>query len=295
VTGARKSPGVLVVVATPIGNLGDLSPRAVAALGDANVIACEDTRRTRKLLTHAGLRGRRLLTVHGHNEAARASAVVERLQRGERVALVSDAGTPGIADPGARLVAAAVAAGITVEVVPGPSAVIAALVVSGLPTDRFCFEGFLPRKGRARTQRLAALAVEPRTSVLYEAPHRLDETLADLIATCGPSRRVAVARELTKLFEDVWRGTLGEAVDALTGTARGEIVLVLDGAPPPPRPGRDAVEAAVRRRLDAGADKRAAIDEVARELAVPRRRVYDVAVKLGKVTAGDRTPDDGVS
>jgi 16S rRNA (cytidine1402-2'-O)-methyltransferase len=197
------------------------------------------------------------------------------------VALVSDAGTPGIADPGARLVASAVDAGIPVEVVPGPSAVIAALVVSGLPTDRFCFEGFLPRKGTARAQRLRVLSVEPRTTVLYEAPHRLRETLADLVQVCGPDRPIAMARELTKVFEEVWRGSLGEAVEhAGASEPRGEIVLVLGGAPAPPEPGADDLEAALRRHLREGTTKRTAIERVAQDFAVPRRRVYDVAVRL---------------
>jgi 16S rRNA (cytidine1402-2'-O)-methyltransferase len=278
-TEARR--GALVVVATPIGNLGDLSPRAVAALEAADLIACEDTRRTRKLLTHAGLRARLLMTVHGHNEAAQATRVLERLHAGDRVALVSDAGTPGIADPGARLVRAAIGAGIAVEVVPGPSAVIAALVISGLSTERFCFEGFLPRKGSGRAERLQAVAGERRTTVLYEAPHRLRETLADLVDVCGPERPVAVVRELTKVFEEVWRGRLVEAAARVAATEpRGEIVVVLAGAPAPPPPDAADLEAALLRHLGEGTDRRTAIDRVARELAVSRRDVYEVAVRL---------------
>src|SRR5437660_1580799 len=162
--------GALVVVATPIGNLGDLSPRAVEALGGVDAIACEDTRRTRKLLSHAGIRTPRLITVNDHTEASQVKAILGRLDKGERVAVVTDAGTPGISDPGERLVAAAAAAGLAVEVVPGPSAAIAALVVSGLPTGRFCFEGFLPRRGSGRTERLDALRTEQRTPIVYEAP-----------------------------------------------------------------------------------------------------------------------------
>src|SRR5207244_2755956 len=189
-----------------------LSPRAVEALAGADAIACEDTRRTRKLLSHAGVPTPTLLTVNDHSESRQVRAILGRLDAGQRVAVVSDAGTPGISDPGERLVAAAAAAGIDVEVVPGPSAAVAALVVSGLPTGRFCFEGFLPRKGAARTERFRALATECRTTVIYEAPHRVRETVAELAETLGPLRRVAIVRELTKLHEEVWRGSLENAV-----------------------------------------------------------------------------------
>jgi 16S rRNA (cytidine1402-2'-O)-methyltransferase len=274
--------GRLVLVGTPIGNLGDLTPRAVEALTTADTIACEDTRRTRALLSHLGVPGgRRLVAVHDHNEAAAVRDVVAQLDRGERVVVVTDAGMPGISDPGERLVAAAAAAGHTVEVVPGPSAVLAALVVSGLSTSRFCFEGFLPRKGSARTQRLAELAAEPRTIVLFEAPHRVRQTAADLAEAVGGTRRVAVARELTKLHEEVWRGTLAGAVEHLASKEpRGEYVLVVDGAPPREPAGETDVEAALRARMDAGADKRSAIAEVASSLGVPKRVVYDIALKL---------------
>jgi 16S rRNA (cytidine1402-2'-O)-methyltransferase len=274
--------GRLVLVGTPIGNLGDLSSRAVDALRTADVIACEDTRRTRALLSHLGLpAGRRLLAVHDHNEAASVRDIVDRLDRGETVVVVTDAGMPGISDPGERLVAAAAAAGLTVEVVPGPSAVLAALVVSGLPTNRFCFEGFLPRKGAARSQRVAEVAAEPRTVVLFEAPPRVRQTVGDLAAAAGGDRRVVVARELTKLHEEVWRGTLAGAVQHLAaGDPRGEYVLVLDGAPPLDPAGETDVEAALRSRLGAGVDKRTAIAEVATTLRVPKRLVYDVALRL---------------
>jgi 16S rRNA (cytidine1402-2'-O)-methyltransferase len=283
VTGPETAnPGRLVLVATPIGNLGDLSPRAVKVLADADAIACEDTRRTRQLLAHAGLpAGRRLVTVNDHNEAASVRLVLGRLDAGEVVAVVTDAGMPAISDPGERLVAAAAAAGHAVEVVPGPSAALAALVVSGLPTGRFCFEGFLPRKGRARQERLAELRDERRTVVLFEAPHRVRQTVGDLAAGLGALRRVAVVRELTKYFEDTWRGTLGGAVAHLEAIEpRGEYVLVVDGAPAPERPAEDAVEEALRARIDAGADKRSAIAEVAAELSVPKREVYEVAIRL---------------
>jgi 16S rRNA (cytidine1402-2'-O)-methyltransferase len=275
--------GALVLVGTPIGNLGDLSPRAVEALTTADTIACEDTRRTRALLSHLGLpAGRRLLAVHDRNEAVQVEGVLARLYNGEKVVVITDAGMPGISDPGARLVAAAVV-GHTVEVVPGPSAFVAALVVSGLSTSRFCFEGFLPRKGPSRAQRVAEVAADRRTTVLYEAPHRVRQTVADLAAAAGDLRRVAVARELTKLHEEVWRGTLAGAVEHLASKEpRGEYVIVLDGAPAPDPAGDSDVEAALLARLDAGTDKRTAIAEVTAALGVPKRRVYDSGLGLPK-------------
>jgi 16S rRNA (cytidine1402-2'-O)-methyltransferase len=265
--------GALVLVGTPIGNLGDLSPRAVEALAGADLICCEDTRRTGRLLQHAGVAGAKLRTVNDHTEVQAIADVLRRVHAGERVAVVTDAGMPGISDPGERLVRAAVDEGCTVEVVPGPSAVVAALVTSGLPTGRFVFEGFLPRKGAARRERLEAVAAEPRTTVLYEAPHRVARTLADLVAVCGADRRVAVGRELTKLHEEVWRGTLGDAVAwAEASPPRGELVLTLDGAPPAPGSTDDELEGALRRALAAGATARDAATEVAEALGVPRKR-----------------------
>src|SRR5687768_15178212 len=205
--------GRLVLVGTPIGNLGDLSPRAEAALREADVVACEDTRHTRKLLTARAIAVRKVMAIHDHNEAAQARVVLGLLDEGQTVAVVTDAGMPGISDPGERLVAAAANAGHRVEVVPGPTALVTALVASGLPTGQFVFEGFLPRKGRERGARLAALATERRTAVLYEAPHRLAALIEDLAGVCDPLRRVALARELTKLHEEVWRGTLAGAVE----------------------------------------------------------------------------------
>lgn len=271
----------LVLVGTPIGNLGDLSARAVAALTTADAICCEDTRRTGRLLQHAGVPRRPLVVVNDHTEAAAVRGVLERLARGERVAVVSDAGMPGVADPGERLVRAAVDAGHVVEVVPGPSAAVTAVVASGLATGRWSFEGFLPRKGSGRGERLAEVAADRRTVVLYEAPHRLVRTLEDLVGACGPDRRVAVARELTKLHEEVWRGTLAEALAWTAEQApRGELVLVLDGAPAPGPATDDDVEAAVRARLAAGRSAKDAAAEVAAALGVPKRRAYEVAVAL---------------
>ena len=284
-----RTEGVLVLVGTPIGNLGDLATRAVEALRSADAICCEDTRRTGRLLQHAGVERRPLVVVNEHTEAREVPGVLARLARGQRVAVVSDAGMPGISDPGERLVRAAVAAGHRVEVVPGPSAALAALVTSGLATGRFVFEGFLPRKGAARAERLAALVGEPRTVVLYEAPHRLARTVADLADACGAGRRVAVARELTKLHEEVWRGTLGDAVEWVRSAApRGEVVLVLEGAPAAEPPGDDALVDALRGELAAGATARDAARTVATRLDVPRRRVYELATRLAtRLAAAD--------
>ncbi|HEX2192077.1 MAG TPA: 16S rRNA (cytidine(1402)-2'-O)-methyltransferase [Acidimicrobiales bacterium] len=281
-TPAATARGTLVLVATPIGNLGDLSPRAVRTLAEADVVACEDTRRTRQLLSHAQVpAGRRLVVVTDHNESGQVRRLLGFLDAGQRVALVTDAGMPSISDPGERLVTAAAAAGHRIEAVPGPSAALAALVVSGLPTGRFCFEGFLPRKGAARAERLAELARERRTTVLFEAPHRIRQTVADLVEALGPLRTIVIARELTKLHEEVWRGPLADAsIHLEKEEPRGEYVLVVAGAPAPAPPGPEAVEEALRVRLAGGADKRSAIAEVAAELSVPKRQVYDVATRL---------------
>ncbi|MFM7059860.1 MAG: 16S rRNA (cytidine(1402)-2'-O)-methyltransferase [Actinomycetes bacterium] len=273
--------GALVVVATPIGNLGDLSPRAVEALSSVDVVACEDTRRTRGLLTHAGIPGSgRLVAVHAHNEVERAEDLVARMREGARVAYVSDAGTPGVSDPGARLVAACVAADIPVEVVPGASAVLAALVLSGFVGDRFAFEGFLPRRGRERAARLAAVAADDRIQILYEAPGRVAATVADLVDACGPDRPVAVAREITKVHEEVLRLPLAAAAAHLASVeARGEYVIVLGPWAPPEVEVDDAILlAAVRAAMAAGASRRDAAAAVAREHGVARRRVYELAL-----------------
>lgn len=270
-----------MLVGTPIGNLGDLSPRAVEALSAADAICCEDTRRTGRLLQHAGVGRRPLVVVNDHTEVGAIAGVLERLAAGERVAVVTDAGMPGISDPGERLVRAAVDAGHAIEVVPGPSAAVTALVTSGLPTGRYAFEGFLARKGSGRTARLVELATERRTVVLYEAPHRLARTLADLRDACGPDRQVAVARELTKLHEEMWRGSLVEACAWVAEREpRGEIVVVLAGAPVPAEADDDDVSAAVQARLDAGDSPRDAASAVATTLGVPKRRAYEAAVRL---------------
>jgi 16S rRNA (cytidine1402-2'-O)-methyltransferase len=221
------------VVATPIGNLGDLSARARDTLGACALIAAEDTRHTGSLLKHAGV-STPMVSLHDHNEGQRAPTIVARLRQGDCVALVSDAGTPAISDPGYDLVRMAAEAGVEVVSIPGPCAAIAALAIAGLPTDRFCFEGFLPARGGGRRTRLAQLAAEPRTLVFYESPHRIVDTLEDCAAACGAARPAVMAREITKLHESTYRGTLGDlcaraAADA--DMARGEIVLLVGGAP----------------------------------------------------------------
>lgn len=276
--------GRIVLVGTPIGNLGDLSPRAREALGAADVIFCEDTRRARKLLSAAGVPAPRLVSMHRHNEAASSAHAVALASGGSLVAVVSDAGMPGISDPGERLVALAAADGLTVEVIPGPAAFLAALVGSGLPAGRFCFEGFLPRRGRERSERIAAISAETRTTVLYEAPKRVAATLAELSSACGGARRVSLGRELTKLHEEFWRGTLGDAaVRVAAGEPRGEWVIVVEGAAPAaPTVGEEEIDSALRRHLDAGQTRKSAVDAVAEELSLPRRRVYEMAINQAR-------------
>jgi 16S rRNA (cytidine1402-2'-O)-methyltransferase len=288
--------GRVVLVATPIGNLADLAPRAREVLGAADLVCCEDTRRTRALLSAAGLRaGNRLRSLHAHNEGARLPELLAELARGRTVAVVSDAGTPSVSDPGAQLVAAALDAGAEVTVVPGPSAAVAAVVVSGLGTDRFCVEGFLPRKGTARRRRIDQLLDDARTSVVFESPRRLAATLAEL-ADRAPDRPVAVCRELTKVHEEVWRGPLGSAAAEFAAReVRGEVVVVLAGSPASrptrrvpagaagarglPSDGSDEeVARAVAARASEGLSTREAADRVARELGVSRRRAYEAAL-----------------
>ena len=269
-----------MLVGTPIGNLDDLTPRAAAALATAEIIACEDTRRTGRLLTHLGLAAPKLLVANDHTEPDVAHEVVERIAAGQRVVVVTDAGMPGISDPGEALVRAVVDAGFAVEIVPGPSALDTALVISGLPAGRFCFEGFLPRKGSARRARLAAIAGEERTVVVYEAPHRLQRTVADLHDVCGGDRRVAIVRELTKVHEEHWRGSLAEARTMVDErTPRGEYVLVVDGAEPPAAADDGTLRAAFAAERAAGHSTRDAVDTVAERFGVPRRRVYELAIQ----------------
>ncbi len=226
-----RGAGALFVVATPIGNPDDISLRAIKILGAVDLVACEDTRRTGQLLAAHGIK-RPMVSYFEHNEERRAAELIERLKRGEQVALVSDAGTPGVSDPGYRLVRAALEAGVRVSAVPGPSAAIAALAIAGLPTDRFAFEGFLPARTGARRKHLAALAHEARTMVYFEAARRLGATLADLSDALGSERAAAIVREITKTWEETIRGTLGElAARFAREQALGEITIVVAGAP----------------------------------------------------------------
>ena len=273
--------GRLVLVGTPIGNLGDISPRALEALGQAAVVACEDTRRTGRLLSHFGIASPTYIVVNEHTEGDAAERLLGHVQRGDIVVLVSDAGMPGVSDPGEFLVSKAIEAGVTVEVVPGPSAVLHALVASGLTTSRFVFEGFLPRKGSGRALRLRELADEHRTAVLFEAPHRLAKTLNDLAEVCGGQRRIVLARELTKLHEEIWRGSLAEALTRCGEVdPRGEYVLVLGGAAPRADATDDELRQAARESLAKGASKRDAAAAVADVFAVSRKRVYDLVITL---------------
>ncbi len=285
-----NSSGSLFVVATPIGNLGDFSARAQSTLREVDWIAAEDTRHTRKLLAHYGIHTP-MVSLHAHNEQGRTQDLVRRLERGESGALVSDAGTPLIRDPGFVLVRAAAQAGVPVRPVPGPCAAIAALSVSGLPADRFLFEGFLPARQAARRSRLQALASVRATLVFYESAHRICKALDDLLAAFGPQRPMALARELTKRHETVIRGDIRRVrarVQAEPEQRLGEFVLVVGGAPPPP-PGNLPEEARRLLRLAlAEMPPRRAAALVARFSGLPRNRLYEVALRLeaGEGTQG---------
>jgi 16S rRNA (cytidine1402-2'-O)-methyltransferase len=277
--------GILYVVATPIGNLGDVTARAVETLWSVDLIAAEDTRRTGRLLAHLGI-VRPLRSYYDAVEAARAPALVGELLAGRSIALVSDAGTPGIADPGYRLVAAAITAGVTVVPIPGPSAITAFLPVSGLPTDRFAFEGFLPARASERRRRLAALAGEARTLLFYESGHRLAASLADMAEAFG-ARAAAIGRELTKLHEEIVRDDLvALAARADTLITKGELVIGVAGAPAAApgavRDDDEALVAEIRRRRAAGASVRDVADALARERGLNRRAVYRLALTLAR-------------
>jgi 16S rRNA (cytidine1402-2'-O)-methyltransferase len=276
------TPGKLVVCGTPIGNLEDASPRLARVLGEADLVACEDTRQTRKLLTHLGVKTR-MTSYHDVDERDRAQELAARVAAGLSLALVTDAGMPAVSDPGYQLVAACLERGVQVEVVPGPSAVLAALVVSGLPTDRFCFEGFPPRRVGARDRRLAELAAEPRTMVFFEAPHRALATLAAMAAAFGGDRPCAVVRELTKVHEEVLRGSLAEVAERLAANGpRGELTLVVGGAPAgrPSAAGAADLAAEVAALVAGGASTRDAIATVARASGTPRRAVYQAVIDV---------------
>jgi 16S rRNA (cytidine1402-2'-O)-methyltransferase len=276
-------PGTLYVVSTPIGNLGDLSARAAEVLRTADLVLCEDTRHSRRLLDHAGSHVA-AVSLHEHNEARRAAEMVTRLAEGATMALVSDAGTPLLSDPGARLVAAAIAAGVAVVPVPGASALLAALVASGLDATRFTFFGFLARKGRDRRDALGEVATLGHTAVIYEAPGRVGDTLAELAAACGEARAAAVARELTKQYEEVRRGTLGALAAYYADAApRGEVVLVVAGAAPAAPADRDdaVVREAARALRAEGSGAREAARVLAERFGLSRNDAYRAAHDAG--------------
>ncbi|MFF4752578.1 16S rRNA (cytidine(1402)-2'-O)-methyltransferase [Streptomyces sp. NPDC002514] len=273
--------GTLVLAGTPIGDVADAPPRLATELADADVVAAEDTRRLRRLTQALGVTPKgRVVSYFEGNESARTPELVAELLGGARVLLVTDAGMPSVSDPGYRLVAAAVERDIRVTAVPGPSAVLTALALSGLPVDRFCFEGFLPRKAGERLSRLREAAAERRTLVYFEAPHRLDATLAAMAEVFGGERRAAVCRELTKTYEEVRRGPLAELAAWAAEGVRGEITVVVEGAPEPGPGdlGADELVRRVRAREEAGERRKEAIAAVAAEAGVPKREVFDAVV-----------------
>jgi len=273
-------PGRIVLAATPIGNVGDASARLVELLATADIVAAEDTRRLHRLVQSLDVTvGGRIISYHEHNEATKTAELLEQVRSGKTLVMVTDAGMPAVSDPGFRLVEGAVAAGLTVTAVPGPSAVLTALALSGLPTDRFCFEGFLPRKAGERASRLADLDAERRTMVFFEAPHRLEAMLRALHERFGPDRRAAVCRELTKTYEEVLRGSLREMLQwAEANEVRGEIAVVVGGAPErAPGSPEDGV-AAVNELVAKGVRLKEAVAAVAEETRVSKRELYSAVL-----------------
>jgi 16S rRNA (cytidine1402-2'-O)-methyltransferase len=272
--------GVLYIAATPIGNIQDASNHLISALRDADVIACEDTRKTKFLINALEIKtSAKLISHHEHNERERTSQLLQLIEEGKTVLVVSDAGMPGVSDPGFPLVQAAAAAGVPITVIPGASAVTTALVLSGLPTDRFVFEGFLPRKSGERKKHLLSLAQEHRTIVLFESGHRIKESLEDMAEVFGDSRKAALCRELTKTYEEVIRGSLAELVERAQAEILGEITMVISGAE-----SREATEGDIRLELErlaiAGIPKKEAISEVTSRLGVSKREVFDIALSV---------------
>ena len=274
--------GTLYLVPTPIGNLGDISPRAKKTLAEADFIAAEDTRVSLKLLNHLELK-KPLVSYYEHNKNESGPRIVERLLAGESCALVTDAGSPAISDPGEDLVALCAKAGVCVCAIPGPCAAVTALSVSGLPTGRFCFEGFLSTNKKSRREHLDSLKSERRTMIFYEAPHKLQNTLKDLTDAFGPERRISLCRELTKLHEQILRMTLGEALAYYTeNDPRGEYVLILEGAAETSEEAltlEDAVSLALE-RIASGASKKDAVREVSRETGFPKNALYDAVLRM---------------
>lgn len=279
-TAGTAGPGRIVLAATPIGNAGDASARLVELLATADIVAAEDTRRLHRLVQNLGVTvAGRVISYHEHNEAAKTAELLDAVRAGKTLVMVTDAGMPSVSDPGFRLVEGAVAAGLTVTAAPGPSAVLTALALSGLPTDRFCFEGFLPRKAGERASRLADLAAERRTMVFFEAPHRLEAMLRALRERFGGERRIAVCRELTKTYEEVIRGTVGELLLWAEGNeVRGEIAVVLGGAPEQaPGTPEDHV-AAVNALMSQGIRLKEAVAAVAEDVRVSKRELYSAVL-----------------
>ncbi|AVH22207.1 16S rRNA (cytidine(1402)-2'-O)-methyltransferase [Nocardia cyriacigeorgica] len=276
--------GRLVLAATPMGDIGDASQRLREALATADVVAAEDTRRTRSLAKALGIEiGGRVVSFYDHVETARIPALLEEIESGKAVLLVTDAGMPSVSDPGYRMVAAAVERELPVTCLPGPSAVTTALALSGLPVERFCFDGFPPRKSGQRREWLRTLVAEPRACVFFEAPHRLADCLADAVEVLGPERRAAVCRELTKTYEEVVRGTLAELAAWAVDGARGEITVVVEGAQPSTAEPADLV-AEVEARVDEGVRLKEACAEIASTTGVSRKELYDAVLAARRET-----------
>lgn len=273
-----STTGVLVLAATPIGDPRDAAPRLAQEIAGADVVAAEDTRRLRRLCADLGVTpGGPVVSYHEHNEASRTPELVERLRGGARVVVVTDAGMPSVSDPGYRLVSAAIESGVLVTCVPGPSAVLMALAVSGLPVDRFCFEGFLPRKGGERARALSALVGERRTMVFFEAPHRIEVSLRAMAEAFGPDRPAAVCRELTKTYEEVRRGGLAELADWSAEGVRGEITVVVGGATPRATSVEEALPG-IQERVAAGERLKDVCAEVAAQTGLSKKALYDAAL-----------------
>jgi len=273
--------GAIYLCATPIGNLEDVTLRVLRVLREADLVAAEDTRRTRKLLSHYDIHTP-LISLHQHNESERVPALIEEARQGKTIAVVTDAGMPGISDPGTAVCRAAREADVPVTVLPGASAGLTALVLSGFDSERFVFEGFLPRGGAELRDCLISIAAEERTVILYEAPHRVEKTLKALADACGAERFVAVVREITKLYEEVWTGTLAQAVERAGSEEgfRGELVIVLSGAVQGETEWALDIPAQLRRYIDAGMDKREAVKRVAKERNLPKSEVYRHSIGL---------------
>ncbi|QEU93825.1 16S rRNA (cytidine(1402)-2'-O)-methyltransferase [Streptomyces kanamyceticus] len=297
-TGSADSPGTLVLAGTPIGDVADAPPRLATELASADVVAAEDTRRLRRLTQALGVQvGGRVVSYFEGNESARTPELVEALVGGARVLLVTDAGMPSVSDPGYRLVAAAVERDVRVTAVPGPSAVLTALALSGLPVDRFCFEGFLPRKAGERLSRLKDVAEDRRTLVYFEAPHRIADTLAAMAEAFGEERRAAVCRELTKTYEEVKRGSLKELAEWAADGVRGEITVVVEGAAVKSAGelGPDELVRRVRVREEAGERRKEAIVAVAAEAGLPKREVFDAVVAAKNADRDGPSKSKGLS